>query len=241
MTQLLVSVRSREEAQVAVDAGVDIVDVKEPQRGSLGAADANTLRAIRADVAGRMPLSAALGELQEFASTDDGAVDASLFEALDGFQFAKLGLAGCSRDPDWRSRWRDALARLPDGVRPVAVAYADWQACDAPSPEVVLQTGVEFRCAGLLIDTFNKRAGDLFHWQADERLATWIEAAQHAKCFAALAGSLTLRSIPRAIGTGADVIAVRGAVCAEHRTAGVDEQRLRNVSRCVKRRLMRVK
>ena len=38
MTGLLVSVRSASEARVALAAGVDVIDVKEPNRGSLGAA-----------------------------------------------------------------------------------------------------------------------------------------------------------------------------------------------------------
>ena len=39
MSRLLVSVRSAAEAEVALGAGADLIDVKEPSRGSLGAAD----------------------------------------------------------------------------------------------------------------------------------------------------------------------------------------------------------
>jgi uncharacterized protein (UPF0264 family) len=241
MTRLLVSVRSREEARIAVAGGVDIVDVKEPRRGSLGAADADTLRAVCAEIAGRLPLSAALGELQDFTSAGAAGCHPSLLESLEGFQYAKFGLAGCASDDDWRLRWREALARLPAGVSPIAVAYADWHACDAPPPEDVLQTGLELGCAGLLIDTFDKRPGDLFHWQPHKRLAELVDGAHAARRLAALAGSLTLKSIPRAIQAGADVIAVRGAVCAKRRWSSIDPRRLRNVSRCVKHRLLRAK
>jgi uncharacterized protein (UPF0264 family) len=241
MTRLLVSVRSCEEARIAVAVGVDVVDVKEPRRGSLGAADADTLQAVRAEVAGRLPLSAALGELREFASAGAGGFDGSLLKSLEGFQFAKFGLAGCASHHDWPLRWRDALAQLPADVSPIAVAYADWQACDAPRPEDVLQTGLALGCAGLLIDTFDKRSGDLFYWHSHQRLAELVHAAQRGRRLAALAGSLTLKSIPRAIQTGADVIAVRGAVCAERRSSSIDRERLRNVSRCVKHGLLRAK
>ena len=53
MTRLLVSVRNVEEAQIAIAEGVDLIDVKEPSRGALGAADPVTLKAIARCVAGR--------------------------------------------------------------------------------------------------------------------------------------------------------------------------------------------
>ena len=36
MTRLLVSVRSAEEAEIALAGGADVIDVKEPRRGALG-------------------------------------------------------------------------------------------------------------------------------------------------------------------------------------------------------------
>ena len=118
MTRLLVSVRDAQEAEIALASGVDLIDVKEPSRGSLGAADAATLAAIARCVDGRAPLSAALGELFEARST------ATLPAA---FRFAKFGLAGCRARPDWIDRWRTALAELPPGAAGVAVVYADWR------------------------------------------------------------------------------------------------------------------
>ena len=52
MTKLLVSVRDAAEARLAVEAGVDLIDVKEPSAGPLGAAAAETLAEIAAAVAG---------------------------------------------------------------------------------------------------------------------------------------------------------------------------------------------
>ena len=37
MTQLLVSVKNVEETFIALDAGVDIIDLKDPANGALGA------------------------------------------------------------------------------------------------------------------------------------------------------------------------------------------------------------
>jgi dihydropteroate synthase len=51
------------QARTMVEQGADLIDVKEPKRGPLGAADFATLEEIVAEVAGQAPLSAACGEL----------------------------------------------------------------------------------------------------------------------------------------------------------------------------------
>ena len=63
MTRLLVSVRSLDEARVALEAGVDLIDLKEPARGPLGAVDLEVVEAVSQFVASRVPTSTALGEL----------------------------------------------------------------------------------------------------------------------------------------------------------------------------------
>jgi uncharacterized protein (UPF0264 family) len=63
MTRLLVSVRDAAEARAVLDAGAHLIDVKEPRRGSLGAADGRQVADVLNTVAGRVPVSAAMGEL----------------------------------------------------------------------------------------------------------------------------------------------------------------------------------
>ncbi len=62
---LLVSVRDAAEAAASLAGGADLIDVKEPARGPLGRADAATIAAVVQAVGGRVPVSAALGELRE--------------------------------------------------------------------------------------------------------------------------------------------------------------------------------
>src|SRR5438876_8959932 len=99
MAGLLVSVRSAAEAATVLDGGAALVDVKEPARGSLGRADDEVRAEVRAVLAGRVPMSIALGELG--VSLDPGP-------DLAGIAFAKWGLAGCV-DLEWQDRLR--LAR----------------------------------------------------------------------------------------------------------------------------------
>ena len=55
MAELLVSVRSADEAKAALAGSADIIDIKEPDHGSLGRASHAALDAILNCIAGRRP------------------------------------------------------------------------------------------------------------------------------------------------------------------------------------------
>lgn len=62
MTRLLISVSTAAEACLALAAGADIVDGKDAAAGPLAALPDVTLRDIVAAVAGRVPVSATIGD-----------------------------------------------------------------------------------------------------------------------------------------------------------------------------------
>src|SRR5207248_6212819 len=97
---LLVSVRSEAEVEVALAGGAALIDVKEPARGSLGRASEATLTGVLRSVAGRRPVSAALGELAE--ATENRWPLAAI-----GLAYVKWGLAGYA---DVKRDWRRDLA-----------------------------------------------------------------------------------------------------------------------------------
>src|SRR5262249_16429846 len=97
MTRLLVSVRSLQQANSALESGVGLIDVKEPARGSLGRADDSVLVGIVGVVEGRVPVSAALGELRDFSGDWP--------DALEYLAYVKWGPAGLDIEP-YRKLWR---------------------------------------------------------------------------------------------------------------------------------------
>src|SRR5437868_1726634 len=96
MAGLLVSLRSRAEARDALEAGAELLDIKEPRRGPLGRASDSTIRAILDRVEGARPVSAAFGEL----------LDRLPDYPTPGLAYAKWGLAGCASRRDWPARLR---------------------------------------------------------------------------------------------------------------------------------------
>jgi uncharacterized protein (UPF0264 family) len=226
---LLVSVRGAAEALEALAGGADVIDVKEPKRGSLGAADASTIAEVVRAVNGRTIVTAALGELTELVA---GRSEFHPATVPCGVALIKIGLVGCRGNPDWICAWRDAIApalasgRAP-ASRPVAVAYADWEAANAPAPIEVLNAGIQARCPALLVDTWDKSSGSLFdHWPATE-LRSFIDEVHSRGSRVVLAGSLSGAAVGEAARLQPDLIAVRTAACDGGRDGTVSRERVR--------------
>jgi len=222
MTRLLVSVRSAAEARAALSAYAHLIDVKNPAKGSLGAPDRQTVAEVVAEVAGRIPVSVALGELREVGEMESTGLG-------EGADYAKLGLAGCASWADWPDRWAAALRCLPPKVRPVAVVYADGPTARAPGPEHVLAEAARLDCAAVLVDTFDKSRGSLVNWWTIEKLAGFVARVRGSGMLCVLGGSLTEETIPRVAALRPDFIAVRGAVCRKGRNGPLDAERVRRL------------
>ena len=217
---LLVSVRSAGEARVALAGGANVIDVKEPDRGPLGAADELVVRDVVAAVGDFVPVSMAVGELVEIG-------DSCL--ASCGAAFVKFGLSGCGTKTNWTASWYGLVARLPPDVRAVAVAYADWRAALAPSPDDVLEHAVACQCPALLIDTWEKKGRTLFdHWPWEEA-QQFCRRVRDAKLGLVLAGSLSIAEMTTAVRCRPHLIAVRGAACVGGRNGHVSLSRVRSL------------
>ena len=89
MTHFLASVRCAAEAELVLAAGADIIDLKEPDMGALGAVAPSVIRACLKAVAGRKPVSATVGDLPMMPDT---IVDAVMTTAGLGVDTVKLGI-----------------------------------------------------------------------------------------------------------------------------------------------------
>lgn len=216
-TQLLVSVTNAAEAVTAVENGADVIDVKDPTRGSLGAATPAVWREVIQAVGGRVRVSAALGELRE-----DNVEE--LAGQTQGLSFAKIGLKGCTAPPayDWKLHWYDWLSHLPINARPVMVVYADWRDCGAPAPMDLLKCVKQIGLPFVLVDTCDKSNGTLREHCSDEQLIRFIAAVRKLKAKVVVAGSLQLSDLPDLLPMAPDFFAVRGAVCRGSREGRLD-------------------
>jgi hypothetical protein len=234
---LLVSVRSAAEAEAALAGGAALIDVKEPARGSLGCADEATINAVLRAVAGRRPVSAALGELAENEKKKGKKKGTFIFSRAQekmnvpfSLAFAKWGLAGCRGRPDWPGELADTARLLPPGCRPVAVAYADWQRAAAPSPAEVCAFAGARRWGAFLIDTWRKDGTTLLDYLTLDELRELRDRCRAADVPIALAGSLGVDQLRLLRPLRPDWFAVRGAACrGGQRTQAIDAERVRRL------------
>ena len=230
MTQLLVSVRNESEAAAAIAGGADLIDLKEPRRGALGRCEAAVWRRVCDFVDGRLPVSAALGELL----TDGPWPQVLSAPAVQQLQFVKMGLAGCREREDWERVWKTALSALPEGVAVAAVSYVDHADAAAPSPQRVVAAAIESGCRAILFDTSAKRGG-VFEFITAEELSRLIETARENSLLTVVAGSLSVESLGQARRLNPDYVAVRGAVCVGGRIGRVDTKRVRGFADLLQR------
>jgi uncharacterized protein (UPF0264 family) len=226
--RLLISVRDASEISAALAGGADIIDVKDPDAGSLGRPTSRTVIEVAealAETAPQPPLSVALGELTEWNRWRHFPLPTSV-------QWLKLGLAGCANDADWMSRWLNVRRRMEAeagrGFGWIAVAYADHIAAQSPPPEAVLRAAIQTRCDGALIDTFKKRYQRLGDCITVESLASWLNQAREHGLQTAVAGSLAITDLNWLLPLRPDIVAVRTAVCQVcERTLAIDGDAVR--------------
>jgi uncharacterized protein (UPF0264 family) len=202
VTRMLASVRSVDEARVALAGGADVIDLKEPLAGPLGAVPASVAAEVVRLVDGRAPVSAAVGDLPASPALLRAAVEQM---AATGVSFVKVGLFG--RGPfDAYLEGLAPLARL--GVAMVAVLFAD---CGPDFGLLGSIAAAGFQ--GVMLDTADKRGAGLRTHLSDEMSGEFVRRARRLRLFAGLAGSLTADDIVPLLRLRPDYLGFRGALC----------------------------
>ncbi len=201
MTRMLASVRDLPEAFIALEGGADIIDLKEPSRGALGAVAPDVLRTVARELAGRVPVSAVTGDLPLLPEPVTRAVAAAV-EA--GAAIVKLGLFP-GGDPDAALRALQPFARR---AQLVGVLFADREP-DLSLLPLLARAGF----AGAMLDTATKGTGGLLQHMSLPALHRFTAACTAHGLFAGLAGALEAPDVPRLLVLKPAVLGFRGALC----------------------------
>jgi uncharacterized protein (UPF0264 family) len=214
--QLLVSVTDAREASEAVRGGADIIDVKDPTTGALGAASPEALRAVRRVTPVELPVSAALGD-GPFKPAD--AAHAAAVAAQCGSLFVKLGVRDTSAGQALEAL-RAARAALPGGTRLIVASFADFARAGSPNPLELPELAEGAGAQGCLLDTAIKDGLGLLRWLDLDALDAFVGACRSRGLLSALAGSLKLADLGLVARVGPDIVGVRGAACVGDRVSG---------------------
>jgi (5-formylfuran-3-yl)methyl phosphate synthase len=214
MTKLLASVRSAEEAKMAFAGGADIIDAKDPERGALGRLPDCVVQSIVAEIDGRKPVSATIGELP---LEPDRILRAVRSMAMIGVDIIKVGMfAG-----DTIGTVRHLKDATDDGVRLVAVLLADRK----PNFDI-LNDCSDAGFYGVMLDTADKQRGPLTRHIDPSVLRSFIARAHDRKLAAGLAGSLSKSDVASLIHAQPDYLGFRSALTLGGREGALDLQSL---------------
>jgi uncharacterized protein (UPF0264 family) len=198
--KLLVSVTDAAEAALAVAAGADLIDAKDPAAGALGALPPDRIDAIVATVAGRRTVTAVIGDLDDPAAI----LAAARATAATGVDMVKIGLYP---GPDRARLLADLGRQHAGGVRLVGVMLADRD----PDPSLVA-VAADAGFAGIMMDTAGK-AGSLRGLLPPAALAAFVALGHRHGLMVGLAGSLRIADIDALAALGPDLLGFRGGLC----------------------------
>lgn len=220
--RLLASVATLAEAELALAAGADLIDLKDPTAGALGSWPLAGLDAAVALVAGRRTVSATVGDLPPDATR---LAVAARTTAATGVDIVKLGFFPGA---DHRILAQDLAPVARAGIRLVAVLMAD------RAPDLTLARSLaEAGFLGMMLDTADKASGGLLRHQAVHDLARFVADGQAHGLRVGLAGSLRLDDVAVLTPLGPDFLGFRGALCHAGRGSAMDGQRLGELRRAL--------
>ena len=212
MVSVLVSVRNVEEAKIALKAGVDLIDLKEPEKAAMGMVDLSVVSLIQKALPSNLSLSMACGELSD--------VPKHLDFLPTGISFYKFGLSNCKSTGNWVHNLlllKEQVLLLNESAFIVPVLYGDYLKANSIKPFALLEMLLEHSFFAIMIDTWVKDGSSVLDWITVDELSQIQNKCEVNNVKFALAGSLNLEKITRVIREGVKPawFGFRGAVCKE--------------------------
>lgn len=209
MTGILASVNSLDEALLVLNTSVDIIDLKQPEHGALGALPIHTVKNIVQTINHRKLVSATIGDLPMQAEVVFKAVSTM---AETGVDYIKIGFFPGGKKQETITKLAKINAR---GHQLIAVLFADKQA-DFSLIKSLKTAGF----SGVMLDTMDKSNGSLSQIMTLSNIKNFVLTCKKYHLVCGLAGSLNIQDIPELLQLEVDYLGFRGALCkGQNRTA----------------------
>jgi len=211
--KLLISPKNEEEASEAIAGGADIIDVKNPKEGALGANFPWVIKRIREITPKNIEVSCALGDVPNLP----GSISLAAFGAASlGVDYVKVGLHGLKTQKEATfllSNVNKAAKEFNPKIKVAAAGYADAERVNALDPMLIPQIASKAQVDLAMVDTAIKDGKNLFDFLPTEQIEKFVNSSHKFGLEAALAGSLRKKDLPVVYRLGADVAGLRGAAC----------------------------
>jgi uncharacterized protein (UPF0264 family) len=223
MSGMLASVNSLEEALLVQQANVAIIDLKQPERGALGALDLQTVEEIVQAINKQTPISATVGDLPMQPELVFNAVQTM---AATGVDYVKIGFFP---EGDIQATVEKLAILTTQNIALIAVLFADTK------PNLTLiPTLKKAGFTGVMLDTMHKKSGSLTQLMTIEEIKNFVTSAHDFELLCGLAGSLRYDDIALLLPLNADYLGFRGALCQQHnRTGRLDWSALCHIKKAI--------
>jgi uncharacterized protein (UPF0264 family) len=225
--KLLVSPISVEEARIALDGGADIIDVKNPKEGSLGANFPDVIQSVKHAIT--KPMSVAIGDFNYKPGT---ASLAALGASVAGADYIKIGLFDVQtreQASEMTEHVTKAVKQYDSKKKVVICGYSDYNRINSISPfelpGIVSDAGADV----VMVDTGVKDGRSTLEFMNLEKLSSFVDSAHRHGLEAAIAGSLKFEDIDTLKGAAPDIIGVRGCVCGGDRNSSIKLELVREL------------
>lgn len=206
---------------MALENGADIIDLKDPNNGALGALPIETIQQIVAHVQGQKLISATVGDLPLCTAAHIEALINQLhLLASTGVDIIKIGFFCAESNQLNHKAALEAINNyakmcLPITVKLIAVLFAEDMQEAAYSHDFMQQLYLSY-FSGLMIDTANKNGKSFLDYNAPEDYENLAKTTiSHGFSFG-VAGSLQTQHIAAAKLLNPSYIGFRGGVCTNN-------------------------
>lgn len=226
MTAFLASVTSVDEARIVLECGADIIDLKNPRFGALGALPLATVREIVRFVDGRKPVSATIGDLPMQPSV---LLDAAGEMAETGVDIVKIGFFEPPIEQGQYEACMHVLGVVTQSIKLVAVLFADL------SFRPLIKDFAKAGFYGVMLDTATKNGRSLGDWTRPEQLRDFVSQAHEHSMLAGLAGALKATDIVEMSAHQPDYLGFRSALCVNAtRVSTIDREEVMRLHRLLR-------
>ena len=214
--KLLISPKNVTEAKITILSGVDYIDCKNPEEGSLGANFPWIITQMKELIPlnSHQKLSATIGD---FPYLPGSASLAALGAAFSGADIIKVGLKGPKNLEEGIRMMKKVVKAVKDfntEIKIVAAGYADQKKLKkSPDPFLIPVIASESGSDIAMLDTYFKDGSNLFDFLNEDQLIEFNSLGKEYGVQVALAGNLRINNISQIKNVSPDIIGVRSIVC----------------------------
>ena len=221
MSKILASIKDLSEAKILIDTDIDIIDLKDPSKGALGRLEKNDIEIIVNFINKKKLTSSTVGDLPNDIELISENVDEVSSTNVD---FIKIGV--------YDNSYIKTLCNIKSCKKLIAVFFADKF---LPTKNEIAELK-ESGFSGIMVDTSNKKSGNLFNHVTHYQINNFITIAKNMNLLTGIAGSINKTHIDDIIKLNPNYMGFRGALCENNasRSSNITAENVNDIVKLVR-------